>query len=62
MQEQVLSLADCLLRTKTITFLKLQEKINDEQWWNENVEILKTLVIPFNLKSVNDLKKSFYHQ
>lgn len=31
LQEQVLSLADCLLRTKTITFLKLQEKINDEQ-------------------------------
>lgn len=31
LQEQVLSLANCLLKTKTITFLKLQEKINDEQ-------------------------------
>ncbi len=59
LQEQVLSLTNCLLKTKTITFLKLQEKINDEQWWNENVEILKTLVVPFNLKSINDLKSDF---
>ena len=59
LQEKSLSLANCLLKTKTLKIEKLKQNLADTQWKDKNKEILKTLLLPFNLVSLDALTTNF---